>query len=156
VSTPEAAIRLLGEIGAEDRRWILERLPVAARARLADQVDPPQETGEDYEWTRAVAQLSAADPQSLVEALQVEPAWLIDAVLHAARWPWANQVRKGLPPSLRANLATVACEGARLGRAPTRVLIRELATRSREWTEAPPPRSGLGALISRLGGRSSR
>jgi hypothetical protein len=156
VSAPETAIRLLGELGADDRRWILERLPIAARARLADHVDLPHEPGEDYEWTRAVAQLSNANPGSLVEALQVEPAWLVDAVLRAARWPWAGEVRKALPASLRADLMTVAREGAGLGRAPSGVLLRELANRSREWPEAPPRRVGLRALLGRLRARSGR
>lgn len=156
MSTPETAIRLLGELGADDRRWILEHLPVAARARLAEHVDPPREADEDYEWSRAVAQLSAANPESLAQALQVEPAWLVEAVLHAAQWPWASEVRKALPASLRADLITVGREGARLGRVPTGVLVRELANRSRDWPAPPPPRSRLRTFIDLLRGGSIR
>jgi hypothetical protein len=155
VSTPETAIRLLGGLGADDRRWILERLPVAARARLADHVEPPREVAtEDFEWSSAVAQLSVANPRSLVQALQTEPAWLLNAVLRAAHWPWAGEIRKALPISVRADLAAVEREGAQLGRAATVVLVCELANRSRDWPPAQPRRTGLRALIGRLSWRS--
>jgi hypothetical protein len=168
VSTPETALRLLGELGVEDRRWILERLPLAARARLAEHVDemhevessrePPsfdRPVNDDFEWDRSVAQLSCANSDSLLQTLQSEPAWIIDAVLRAASWPWVDEVRKGLPASLRADLAMMAREGVHLGRPAVRALVRELAVRAQSWPPAPPAPTGLRALVSRFR-RSSR
>jgi len=163
VSTPETALRLLGDLGVEDRRWILERLPIAARARLAEHVDemrevePSRETpsfdlpaDEDFEWDRAVAQLSAANRDSLVQALQSEPAWIVDALLRAARWPWAEEVRKALPASLRADLVAMSREGTGLSRPATRSLVGELARRAQSWPPAPPAPTGLNAFIGRF------
>jgi hypothetical protein len=176
MSTPEQALHLLGSLGAEDRRWILERLPVAARARLSEHVDEMREgphagfgpvfaatpnepalgaeVREDFEWRRCVAQLAAASPAVLVRALQSEPAWLVDALLNAANWPWSREVRKSFPAALRAELAMLEREGRRLGTPATRVLVRELADRSLEWPAAPPPSSGWRAVVERLRGGS--
>jgi hypothetical protein len=168
VSTPETALRLLGNLGVEDRRWILERLPLAARARLAEHVDemrdvepsrePPSfdlPVNDDFEWDRSVARLSGANRNSLVQALQSEPAWIVDAVLRAASWPWADEVRKSLPASMRADLATMARGDVHLGRPAVCVLVRELAARAQSWPAPLPELTGLRALVSRFR-RSSR
>jgi hypothetical protein len=39
VSSAEEAVRMLSGLAADDRQWILERLPVEAKARLAEHVD---------------------------------------------------------------------------------------------------------------------
>jgi hypothetical protein len=161
--TTEDAVRMLGGLSEEDRRWILEKLPVAARMRLADAADDPQVDEitsrepvlgsvpmEDFEWDRNVAELSAANPSSLAQTLHGEPAWIVDAVLHAANWPWNHVVRKSLPVGMRAELAAIDRSGVRLAKPATQVLLRELAQRSRDWPPAPARATGLKAVLSRL------
>ncbi|MEJ1964222.1 MAG: hypothetical protein WDO56_22825 [Gammaproteobacteria bacterium] len=172
MSAPEVAVRLLGELGADDRRWILEHLPIDARARLADHVDNLRETGasgsigsvvpsrdepmleaevgEDFEWGRSIARLASANSASLIQTLQSEPAWLVEALLSAAEWPWISEVKSRLPAGLRADIATLQRQGPKLGSPATRALVHELARRSREWPSAPLAPSGWRAFANRL------
>jgi hypothetical protein len=172
------AVRLLGSLGATDRRWILDRLPASARARLAEQVDAARDEAsaapammameplhaheslpdveDDFEWRRCVARLSAANPATLAQVLQSEPAWLIDALLHAADWPWREPFRKSLPAAVRAELTALERSGARLGAPATQTLVRELAARAADWPLAPPPPSGLRGILKRLRGGGAR
>ena len=91
----EAALQLLGGLGEDDRRWILEQLPAAAKARLLGAVGP--ETRED--------RLFNADPGAILEVLQTEPAWLVNAVLSAREWPWEAEVTRRLPGGMRGEVA---------------------------------------------------
>jgi hypothetical protein len=160
VSATEQVVELLGSLGESDRRWILDHLPPAARARLADHVDESDAahsgTSQEFEWSSLVAMLADVNVQALTRALEHEPAWLVSAVLNAAEWPWRHEVLRGLPPSLRAELASLDRLGSPLARPATEFVLRELAARARDWPRAPARRTGLRALLSRLRIRSAR
>jgi hypothetical protein len=166
VSTPEDAIRLLGRLDEADRRWLLERLPESARARLAEHIEsdaalpnvipePALDRSEEFDWRRSIAQLSVANAASMVNTLAAEPAWIVDAVLNAADWPWRREVQKNLPPALRAEITSLEREPARLALPAVRVLVRELALRAQDWPPAQPAPSGLRGIFARLRGEAS-
>ena len=159
MSTTEQVVQLLGSLHESDRRWILENLPPEARARLADHVDEPRDEGvssSEFEWSTLVARLTDVNVPVLTRALEHEPAWLASAVLNAAEWPWKHEVLRGFPPSLRAELASFDRMGSTLARPATELVLRELATRARDWPRAPVRRSGLRALLGRLHFRRTR
>jgi len=86
----EEALLLLGRLEESDRRWILEHLPAAARARLADGL--------------ALAIHGLAWPPALrrgigLEVLSAEPAW-----------PGACRLSAAL--ALRGGQRATSCDGA--------------------------------------------
>jgi hypothetical protein len=159
VSSAEEAVRMLSGLAADDRQWILERLPVEAKARLAEHVDdsraaaaiPVSAAGAaGFEWSRAVERLRTVNVSALVHALQSEPPWLVRAVLHAADWPWVHEVTRSLPVSLRHEAMSLDRRGTALARPAVEVVLIELAKRSEGWPPAPPPPSRLRAFLQRL------
>jgi hypothetical protein len=155
VSTAEQVVQLLGGLGESDRRWILDNLPPAARARLAEHVDESSESS-DLEWGSVIARLADANAQALSRALEREPAWLVSAVLHAADWPWRHEVLRALPPSLRVELGRLDRIGGTLARPATEFVLRELAARARDWPLTTMQRSRLRGFLTRLSFRRSR
>jgi len=165
MTSADEVVQLLGRLGDDDRRWILERLPTAAKTRLAECMDgtrpqrsnpasvtPPPD--ERFEWNRAVARLAQASPAQVAGALEREPAWLVGALLSAASWPWQREVARGLPAGLRVELASLDREHAGLSPPATEFLVRELAQRAEGWPvveqNSPGVRSSLARLYWRL------
>jgi hypothetical protein len=115
----EDALLLLGRLDESDRRWILEHLPPAAKARLAGTV------GSDDLNSR----LAMADAEHLVEILHAEPAWLVHAVMSAAEWPWKAEVIERLPATLRMEAASLARRGVTLAKPAVELLLRTVSER---------------------------
>jgi hypothetical protein len=123
----EEALLLLGRLEESDRRWILEHLPAAAKARLADGVgarDPR-------------ARLAAYDAGSVTEVLSAEPAWLVHAVLSAGHWPWKTEVIERLPATLRMEINGMARRGVTLAQPAMEFLLRAICERL-ETSRATP------------------
>jgi hypothetical protein len=115
----EEALLLLGRLEESDRRWILEHLPAAARARLADGVgarDPR-------------ARLAAYDAGSAIEVLSAEPAWLVHAVLSAGHWPWKTEVIERLPATVRMEINGMTRRGVTLAQPAVEFLLSALCER---------------------------
>jgi len=110
----ETALALLGGLHEADRRWILEHLPAAAKARLV---------------AGAGSALDAWDASSVIDVLNSEPAWLIHAVLSAGDWRWKAEVMDRLPASVRKQVGALARDGVSLARPAVEFLLRSLSER---------------------------
>ena len=118
----EDALLLLGRLTEFDRSWILERLPPAVKARLA------QGAGKDDPETRLIG----ADVTTLVALLRGEPAWLVHAVLSAKDWPWKLDVVDGLPAALRNEVAGLSRRGLKAAKPAVEFLLATLSERLEE------------------------
>jgi hypothetical protein len=115
----EEALALLGRLDESDRRWILEHLPPAAKARLASYVG-----GND-----STSRLAAAEAGRLVEILRTEPAWLIHAVLSERDWPWQAEVLESLPATVRLEVVDLGRRGVTLAKSAADYLLRAVCER---------------------------
>jgi len=115
----EHALLLLGRLDESDRRWILEHLPAAAKARLVN--------GAGHDDLGSPVARAGAD--RIVEILHAEPAWLIHAVLSAKDWPWKAEVLERLPATLRLDVASLARRGVVLAKPAVEFLVRTLSER---------------------------
>jgi hypothetical protein len=115
----EDALLLIARLDESDRRWILEHLPPAAKARLANSA------GSNDLSSR----LAMADADRLVAILHTEPAWLIHAVLSAGAWPWKAQVIERLPAPARLEVTGLARRGITLPKPAVEFLLRAVSNR---------------------------
>jgi hypothetical protein len=137
----EDALLLLGRLDESDRRWILERLPAAAKARLANSV------GSNDLSSR----LAMAEADRLVEILHTEPAWLIHAVLSAGEWPWKAEVIERLPATVRMEVASLARRGVTLAKPAIEFLLRAVSDRVDESQGAVARELPFDSMVAGFG-----
>lgn len=147
IASVEDALRVLARLEDADRRWILERLPPEARARLVREL--PLST-EDL-----ITPLAGADPGVLLDVLQAEPVWVVQGVLAAADWPWRKEFLRRAPATLRIEIAHLARSGFALAGPATRVLLQTLSKRLGTIEHTPRPRLGFESLLERFTGKGS-
>lgn len=115
----EKALALLGSLEEADRRWILEHLPDAAKARLVAGVG-----GRD-----GGSRLAEYEAARVAEVLSTEPAWLVHAVLSTGHGPWKAEVLQGLPATLRMEVNAVARHAVTLARPAIEFLLQSMLER---------------------------
>jgi hypothetical protein len=119
-----AALALHG-LPEQDKRWVLERLGGADRARLAQLLEELQKLGippdesllayaqKDTPAEPAPSRVRQASAAQMVAILAREPAGLIAAVLRIEPWPWQAPFLARLDPAVRAGVAAAMQEDSR-------------------------------------------
>jgi hypothetical protein len=167
LTSAEEALRVLGRLAESDRRWILERLPAAARSQLSGVAENGAAGAPSDAVTRgaaavndgsddAVERLSTASVGRLVEILHTEPDWLVHAVLAARDWRWRKEVLQRLPASLRLDVARMQRSGVTLAGPATNLLLRMLSAQIGAKHEATIPKFSFESLLARFSRRAGR
>lgn len=119
-----AALALHG-LPESDKRWVLERLGGADRARLAQLLEelqklgiPPDESLLAYAHKHmpaepAPSRVREASAAQMLAILAREPAGLIAAVLRIESWPWQASFLARLDPAVRARVAAAMQDDSR-------------------------------------------
>jgi hypothetical protein len=165
MSQPDDIVELLGALTESDRRWIVERLPSAARAQLAKRIAAAPEStsqppatekraapADTDDLEQCAARVSAATPSAMSRVLREEPTWLIRAVLQLRDWPWRNVFLQSLPATKKVYVTHALGDEPALGRAAQSWLLHELATR----LLALPAESGPDMRFATLLARATR
>lgn len=110
-------IRRFERLTAEDRAWILQRLSLNAKVRLAHALGAKEEDTQLYEklhTAQVLRALEQCNASEIAHQLNGEPAWLVAAVLSASSWGWRSRVMKLLAPNLRSNVEALQRGGLTL------------------------------------------
>ena len=142
-------LRTLHGLAAEDRAWIIARLPARAKARLLG--EKPQADAS----VPAASVPTDIDASRLAAVLAEEPSWIAAAVLDGAAEPWAAAVLECLPAGMRADIASVQRIGCPLTPHAKQLVIRTLLARV-GCGVSTPARSGFQQLLARLSASRSR
>jgi hypothetical protein len=150
-------LQRLHALGAEDRAWILSKLPASAKSLLLaaasgkrSQVAPVTPAASD-----PPALPPGLEPLQVAAALKEEPAWLAAAALEGAAESWVAEVLQKLPAVLRADIAHVRRAGCALTPSARQALIKLLLAKLGQ--AAPrPAQSGFQVLLERLSASRSR
>jgi hypothetical protein len=150
-------LQRLHALGAEDRRWILSKLPASAKSLLLaaasgkrPQIEPaPPAVTDTPTLPRDLEALQVA------AALKEEPAWLAAAVLEGAAESWVAEVVQKLPAVLRSNIAHVRRAGCTLTPSARQTLIGLMLAKIGQATPRPA-QSGFQVLLERLSASRSR
>jgi hypothetical protein len=169
VADKRAALELQG-LNAHDREWVLARLPSAEQARVRpllaelDQLDVRFDIGTVADSLRdgssngaapvaAPAMAAKGEPRSaireassgnIVELLEDEPAWVVDAVLALDDWPWSAEVGTALAQRGIRRSQSPGRDSAPLPPALSSALLALVAERLRGMNGQP--RNGHAAL----------
>jgi hypothetical protein len=164
MNAPREVLRTLHRLTAEDRNWIVARLPAALKVRLlgsekaAERASPAAEAvpvrSAPTPDRDAQDPLASADPKTLAGLLKDEPAWIVAALVCARRTSWGPQLLDSLPAVQRADVARLQT-GCVFAPALIEELQRRLAAR---LTGGPAARSAskFEALVERIGASRSR
>jgi hypothetical protein len=172
-------LAMLARLSEADRRWILEQLSPAEKARLtgasggasgasdasgasgtegkgaaassgpATGIGPATGTAA-AEWDTLIRRLTTAVPARVIEFLHTEPAWLAHGVLSAHSWPWKREVVHRLPATLRLEIARLERSSAALSPAATRWLLPLFAQRLEAACGFAEPKSGFESVLARF------
>ena len=149
-------LQRLHGLAAEDRTWILGRLPAPAKSTLlaaaSGEPSRPLAAACGFE---APALPHTLTPQSVAAALKDEPAWLVAAVLEGTAESWAAAVIAHLPAVMRSDIATMRHAGSRLPLHARQTLIRLFLAKVGQ-AEPPPVPSRFHTLFERLSASRSR
>lgn len=158
-------LQRLHGLTAEDRTWILARLPTAARSKLralvkieqssrdeADVVPEPAADASDEPVGRLPCGL---DPAAVAALLKAEPAWIAAAVLEGSAQPWSAMVLDHLPGVLRADIEGQRRAGCTLTPLARETLIRVFLAGMGRNPHAPTP-SKFRSLLDRVSASRSR
>jgi hypothetical protein len=152
-------LQQLHSLTAEDRTWILEKLPAPAKSLLlATSSDAPAPAPAA---PVAPASDSPSLPRTLVAttvaaALREEPAWLAAAVLEGAAESRIAEIVERLPAVLRSDIVSMRRVAATLTPAARQVLIRLLLAKIGEPPPPEPAPSRFHLLFDRLSASRSR
>jgi hypothetical protein len=149
-------LRTLHGLAAEDRAWIIERLPARAKAQLLamhpDEKDTPEEEVHLEQPERIPADVDAV---RLVAVLADEPLWIAAVVLEGSTEPWVAAVLERLPVGMRADVRSMLSAVRALTSHAKETLIRSVLARV-GCGEAEPTRSRFQALLARLSASRSK
>lgn len=150
-------LQRLHTLGADDRTWVLGKLPAPAKSLLLATASserspvvpaaPAAGDGPTLPPTLPALQVAAA--------LKEEPAWLAAALLDGAAESWIAEVIQRLPAVLRADIATIRRGGSTLTPAARQTLIGLFLAKVGQATPRPAP-SGFQVLLERLSASRSR
>lgn len=152
-------LQRLHALGAEDRTWILGKLPAPTKSLLLAAA-----SGKPSSVAPAPAAASASDASSLpttlaatqvAAALKEEPAWLAAALLEGADDSWVADVVHRLPAVLRSDIAAFRRTGCTLTPPARQTLMRLFLAKLGPASPAPVP-SRFHALLERLSASRSR
>lgn len=150
-------LRKLHGLAAEDRDWIIARLPSRAKAQLLatgpDERAPHMPTFEVPQPDEGVP--GDVDVTRLAAILASEPSWIAAVLLDGCVQPWAAAVCERLPLGMRADIASLHRSGGPLTAHAKRVLIRTVLARI-GGAESAPVRSKFQGLLARLSASRSR
>jgi hypothetical protein len=127
--------RRLAALSRDDRRRILESLPVSSRQQLFEQLVATQAgdgqpapgasaaNGDDAA-SATLDLLEAAEPRQVAGVLSAEPDWVVGVALACREWSWGPDVVS----TLHARAWPAAAPGPSGGASPAGRLARELIT----------------------------
>ncbi len=147
----------LHTLSAEDRTWILGKLPAPAKSLLlAGASDEPSPAAPAATTASDAPRLpSTLAAMQVAAALKEEPAWLAAALLEGAAEPWIADVVERLPAVLRSDVASIRRAGSTLTPSARQTLIRLfLAKIGQAAPQTTPSRFQL--LLERLSASRSR
>jgi hypothetical protein len=151
-------LQRLQALAAEDRTWILGRLPAAAKATLLAAASgesslPPPAAAREIEGPVLPTTLA---PQSVAAALKEEPAWIAASILGNAAGPWIAEVLAHLPPGLRSDIASLRRSDSVLTPLARETLVNLLLAQIGQSEPPPPTPSKFHTLLERLSASRSR
>lgn len=158
---PVNVLQTLHGLTAEDRAWIIARLPARAKARL---LAPTANERESHDREQLPAHLAKTDTLnlppdvdagSLATMLKAEPAWIAAALLQECEESLKAAVLERLPAVLRADISDIQRAGCKLTPLATQTLLRLLLTRIGHAKGGSPP-SKFHSLLERLSASRSR
>lgn len=145
----KAALTLAG-LGEQDRAWLLERLQMPERTRVADLLEElhGMRVAVDQNLVRRLALepapaatgLAGADAETALRALREEPDWLIAQVLRARAWGWSAEFLRAIGVERGRRILDAQRD---IGELRPRTLARILAAldaRVESQAGEPPPR----------------
>ncbi|UGQ47968.1 hypothetical protein [Massilia endophytica] len=159
---------MLHAVSPDDRRWVMDQLPVPARRELAALLDeltalgipaeplPPLDSVAPGTAPARPGDALRGAPLARVRALlDSEPPWLVATVLAMDAWPWRGAYLHGQPEGRRA-----ACRGdgppalgPRLAEALLAALEGKLAALPATPAAPPPLRERLAGWLRGWTGR---
>lgn len=157
-------LQRLHGLTAEDRTWILARLPIRARSTLRAAVKAEQSSDVDadviaepkVDTTEEVACLpSGLDPEAVAALLKGEPAWIAAALLEGSAEPWSAMVFGHLPSMQRADIERHRRAGCTLTLLARQTLISIFVAGMGSTPHAPAP-SKFQSLLDRVSASRSR
>ena len=150
-------LQRLHALGAEDRSWILGKLPAPAKSLLlAAAADAPSPAAPVVTPPSDIPSLPRTLAATTVAAaLKEEPAWLAVAVLEGAAESWIAEVVERLPTFLRSDIASQRRAASTLTPAARQALIRLFLAKIGQAVPPPAP-SRFHVLLERLGASRSR
>ena len=166
----EDTLRVLARLAEADRRWILERLPPAAKSRLSSaarngsgntvanvcSTEASREVSDAECAPSIIDRLESAPPTRILEILLGEPDWVVFAVLNAHDWHWKKEVLQRLPVSLRLDVLRLKRCGVTLARPATEFLLQTIAEVVGNSAAAAPRSRSFESLLRRFGRRAER
>jgi len=153
-------LRTLHGLAAEDRAWIIARLPTRAKAQLLALTPDDDashlikdEVPEQHEDEGLPA---GVDAGRLATVLAEEPAWIAAAVLEGSTEAWAAAVTERLPTGMRADIRSTHSGARTLTQHAKQTLIRAVLARVGCGEPAQAPSSKFQSLLARLSASRSR
>lgn len=148
-------LQRLQALTAEDRTWILGKLPATEKSTLlaaaSGESSPPPAAAPEIEAPALPTTLASL---SVAAAMKEEPAWIAAAILQGAAEPWVAEVIAHLPAVLRSDVANLRRAGSKLTPLARQTLV-ELLLAQIGQTAAPTP-SKFHTLLERLSASRSR
>ena len=163
-------LAMLARLSESDRRWILDQLSPAEKARLtgtsgaeaggtpagsAPVGNAPEASTAPSEWDTLTRRLTTAVPGRVIEFLHTEPAWLVHGVLSAHPWPWKREVVQRLPATLRLEVARLERCSATVAPAATRWLLPLFAQKLEQASGFAEPKTGFDSVLARFTRRAA-
>ena len=148
-------LQTLHGLAAEDRAWIIARLPARAKAQLLGEKAQVDEKPQTDARVPTDIVPNDVDASRLAAVLAEEPSWIVAVVLDGAAEPWAAAVLERRQTGMRADIATVQRTGCSLTPHARQVLIRTVLARV-GCGASTPVRSGFQQLLARLSASRSR
>ena len=150
-------LQQLHSLTAEDRTWILEKLPAPAKSLLlATTSDAPAPAAPVAPASDTPSLPTTLAATAVAAALKEEPAWLAAAVLEGAAESRIAEIVERVPAVLRSDIVSMRRVAATLTPAARQVLIRLLLAKIGEPPPPEPVPSRFHMLFDRLSASRSR
>jgi hypothetical protein len=150
-------LQRLHSLTAEDRTWILEKLPAPAKSLLlATTSEAPAPAAPVATAGDTPSLPTTLTATTVAAALREEPAWLAAAVLADAAESRSTEIVERLPAVLRSDIVSMRHVAATLTPAARQVLVRLLLAKIGEPAPPEPAPSRFHLLFDRLSASRSR